>query len=125
MSYSTPRQGRPGLQSPSALRRIPQLSITVFLLALLLALLPTQVNGIKFKLQADRYPTTKCIWNAAHEHALVVVTANVGPGASQRVDIEIVDSTPRRNVYLSKRGIDGETRLAVTSHAEGDVGVCF
>lgn len=46
-------------------------------------------------------------------------------GASQRVDIEIVDSSPRRNVYLSKRGVSGETRLAVTSHADGDIGVCF
>jgi hypothetical protein len=46
-------------------------------------------------------------------------------GASQRVDIEIVDSSPRRNVYLSKRDVNGEARLAVTAHAEGDVGVCF
>ena len=46
-------------------------------------------------------------------------------GAFQRIDIEIVDSSPRRNVYLSKRGVTGETRLAVTSHADGDVGVCF
>jgi hypothetical protein len=41
------------------------------------------------------------------------------------MDVEIVDSSPRRNVYLSKRNITGETRLAVTAHAEGDVGVCF
>lgn len=95
------------------------------LVALFLVFAPHPASAIKFKLQADRYPTTKCIWNAAHDHSLVVVTANVGPGVSQRVDVEIVDSTPRRNVYLSKRGINGETRLAVTSHAEGDIGVCF
>jgi len=82
-------------------------------------------SAIKFKLVAERYPQPKCIWNTAHENALVVVTANVGPGAFQRIDIEIVDSSPRRNVYLSKRGVTGETRLAVTSHADGDVGVCF
>ena len=41
------------------------------------------------------------------------------------MDIEIVDSTSRRNVYLSKRNVNGETRMAVTSHAEGDIGVCF
>ncbi len=41
------------------------------------------------------------------------------------MNVEIVDSSPRRNVYLSKLNITGETRLAVTAHAEGDVGVCF
>ncbi|KAJ7823633.1 hypothetical protein B0H14DRAFT_2826350 [Mycena olivaceomarginata] len=34
-----------------------------------------------------------------------------------RVDIEIIDSSPEKRVYLSKRDIKGETRLAV--------GVCF
>jgi len=58
-------------------------------------------------------------------HALVIVTANVGPGPNQRIDIEIIDSTPQRNVYLSKKDINGETRLAVTAHAEEEVGVCF
>lgn len=60
-----------------------------------------------------------------HPNQLVIVTANVGPGANQRVDIEIVDSSPQKNVYLSKKGIKEETRLAVTAHAEGEVGVCF
>lgn len=106
-------------------RQFPRISLTLILLTIFLCFAPHPATAIKFKLPADRYPQTKCIWNAAHEHSLVVVTANVGPGASQRVDVEIVDSTPRRNVYLSKRGIEGETRLAVTSHAEGDIGVCF
>ena len=42
----------------------------------------------------------------------------------RQVDAEIIDSTPHRNVYLSKRDIKGETRLAVTAHGEGEVGVC-
>jgi len=71
------------------------------------------------------YPPSKCIWNAAHTNALVIVTANVGPGENQRVDVEIIDSSPQKNVYLSKRGIKAETRLAITTHAEGEVGVCF
>lgn len=58
-------------------------------------------------------------------NALVIVTANVGPGQGQRVDVEIIDSSPQKNVYLHKKGINGETRLAVTSHSEGEVGVCF
>jgi len=87
--------------------------------------LPTQVTSIKFNLPASRYPAAKCIWNTAHTNALVIVTANVGPGNSQRVDVEIIDSSPQRNVYLSKRGIDGEARLAITTHEEGEVGVCL
>ena len=58
-------------------------------------------------------------------NVLVIVTANVGHGPSQRTDIEIVDSSPNRNVYLSKRNIKGETRLAITTHADGEVGVCL
>jgi hypothetical protein len=58
-------------------------------------------------------------------NALVIVTANVSPGPGQRIDIEIVDSSPQKNVYLHKKNINSETRLAITSHAEGEVGVCF
>ena len=83
------------------------------------------VSAIKFNLPAFRYPPQKCIWNAAHTNALVIVTANVGPGTNQRTDIEIVDSSPQKNVYLSKKGIKAETRLAITTHAEGEVGVCL
>jgi len=41
------------------------------------------------------------------------------------VDVEIRDREGDGNVYLSKKDIKAETRLAVTAHAEGDVGVCF
>ncbi|KZT25654.1 hypothetical protein NEOLEDRAFT_1156109 [Neolentinus lepideus HHB14362 ss-1] len=95
------------------------------LLSLVILLLATPTFAIKFTLPSYRYPPAKCIWDTVHDNALVIVTANVGPGANQRVDVEIVDNSPQRNVYLSKKGIDGETRLAVTAHAEGDVGVCF
>ena len=83
------------------------------------------VSAIKFNLPAYQYPPSKCIWNAAHTNSLVIVTANVGPGENQRVDVSILDSSEKRNVYLSKRGIKGETRLAITTHADGEVGVCF
>lgn len=94
------------------------------LFALLLSLFET-TTAIKFNLPAFRYPPQKCIWNTAHTNALVIVTANVGAGTNQRTDIEIVDSSPQQNVYLSKRGIKGETRLAITTHSEGEVGVCL
>ncbi|KAF9010100.1 emp24/gp25L/p24 family/GOLD-domain-containing protein [Cyathus striatus] len=93
------------------------------LLSFLFLALPTY--AIKFSLPAYRYPPAKCVWNAAHPNALVIVTANVGPGSNQRVDVEIVDSSSKRNVYLSKKGIKGESRLAVTTHSEGEVGVCL
>jgi hypothetical protein len=67
----------------------------------------------------------KCIWNTAHTNALVIVTAHVSPGEGQQTDVEIVDSSPEKRVYLSKKNIKGETRLAITTHAEGEVGVCF
>lgn len=95
------------------------------IVVIFLFLQPQSANAIKFTLPAYRYPPAKCIWNPAHPNALVIVTANVGPGGGQRVDVEIVDSSPQKNVYLSKRGINGETRLAITTHVDGEVGVCF
>lgn len=104
----------------------PLSSLPLLLLLLLLLTSPLPTHAIKFSLPASRsHVPGKCIWNTAHPNALVIVTANVGPGAGQRVDVEIVDSSPEKNIYLSKRGINGETRLAVTAHAEGEVGVCF
>jgi p24 family protein delta-1 len=97
---------------------------TLLLTTLLLLFAP--VHAIKFEIQAHRYPPSKCIWNSAHRGALVIVTANVGPGEGQRLDIEIVDSGAEKNVYLRKRAIEGEARFAITAHSEdGDVGVCF
>jgi len=60
-----------------------------------------------------------------HDNTLVIVTANIGPGPNQRTDVEIIDSSPQQNVYLRKKGIKAETRLAITTHSEGEVGVCF
>ena len=73
----------------------------MFPTALYLILLPFS-TAIKFALPPAKIPAEKCIWNAAHPHALVIVTANVGPGPSQRIDIDTIDSTPQRNVYLSR-----------------------
>jgi hypothetical protein len=100
-------------------------------LLLLFLLLLSPTTAIKFVLQSYRYAPAKCIWNTAHTNALVIVTANISPGplkesrGDQRVDVEIIDSSPEKRVYLSKRDIQGETRLAITTHAEGELGVCF
>ena len=83
-----------------------------------------RANAIKFELIASPYPEEMCIWNAAHGGDLIIVTANVGPGNDQRVDVEIKEREGG-NVYLNKKNIRGETRLAVTAHREDDVGVCF
>lgn len=107
---------------PASIRSLlPSLLLTAFLL-----LWSPPAHALKFEIEATRYPAAKCIWNAAHSGALVIVTANVGPGEGQRLDIEIVDSGPEKNVYLSKRGINGEARFAVTAHSDdADVGVCL
>lgn len=41
------------------------------------------------------------------------------------MDLEIVDGSVHRNVYQSKKGITGETRIAITTHNDADLGVCF
>jgi hypothetical protein len=98
---------------------------------LLLATLFCHSLAIKFRLPALRLPGPKCISNPVHDGELVIVSVIVdsedksAAAEQQRVDIEVVDSSPKRNVYLSKKGIQGEKRFAVTSHAEGDVLVCF
>ena len=56
----------------------------------------------------------KCIWNIPDPFTLVIITTNVSPGPSQCIDIDIIDSTPQRSVYLSKKDINAETRFAVT-----------
>lgn len=60
------------------------------------------------------------------------MTANVSPGTSapnggqlDRIDVEIIDGSQKSNVYLAKKNIKGETRLAVTTHEMAEVGVCF
>ncbi|KAG1867730.1 hypothetical protein F4604DRAFT_2021354 [Suillus subluteus] len=87
--------------------------ITMLFLLAFFAFIAPFTHAIKFALPAARLPIPKCIWNAAHTYALVIITANVGPRAHQWVDIKILDSTPHRNVYLSKRNIKDETRLAL------------
>jgi len=92
------------------------------LLALLSCVL--HVNAVKFELPASTYPEPMCIWNAAHKGELIIVTAIIASGNDQRVDVEIKEREGG-NVYLNKKHIDGETRLAVTAQREDDVGVCF
>lgn len=86
---------------------------------------PPLVKAVKFELVAQRDPQPLCIWNFASSHSLVIVTANVPAEPGQRVDIDIIDGSERGNVYLSKRDIKGETRLAITTHESADVGVCL
>ena len=113
---------------PTRRKLAPPRTHLFIILAFLVTLLslPAPSYAVKFELPASYYPTPKCIWNYAHKNALIVITANVGPGKSQRVDVEVRDREGGPgNIYLSKRDIKGETRLAVTAHADGDVGVCF
>jgi len=83
------------------------------------------VKAVKFIIPAAHAPVQKCIWNYAMSDTLVVITANVETGSGQRVDMEVMDGSAHRNVYQNKRGLSGETRMAITTHADADLGVCF
>ncbi|PWN53317.1 endoplasmic reticulum vesicle protein 25 [Violaceomyces palustris] len=100
------------------------------LLPLSLLLLLPLASAIKFDLAASSSPRQKCIWNYALSDSLVVITVNnvplsSGPRGEQRLDIEVVDGSQHNNVYLSKKNIKGETRLAINTHSHADLGVCF
>ncbi|TYJ54059.1 endoplasmic reticulum vesicle protein 25 [Cryptococcus floricola] len=97
-------------------------------LFLFLTSLLTAVSALKFDITADKDPKpkwSKSIWNFAASHSLVIVTANVPSEPDQRVDIEILDGSTHGNVYLNKKDIKGESRLAVTTHENADVGICL
>ncbi|EPQ26960.1 uncharacterized protein PFL1_05595 [Pseudozyma flocculosa PF-1] len=105
-----------------------RLSLSVGLTAL--SLLALAAHAIKFDLPASTSPANKCIWNYALADTLVVITANTVPAEGfsaddMRLDIEVVDGSKHNNIYLSKKNIRGETRLAINTHSHADLGVCF
>lgn len=97
-----------------------------------LLLLATATQAIKFDLEASSSPHIKCIWNYALSDSLVIITINTAiPNGSsskdendQRVDVEIVDGSKHNNIYLSKKNIRKETRMAINTHSHADLGVC-
>lgn len=99
------------------------------LLAATLALLvlPSFVSAVKFSLTAHHNPKPKCLWNYAMSDTLVVISVSspVTGNDLQRLDMEVVDGSSSRNTYQAKRGLKGETRMAITTHADADLGVCF
>lgn len=56
---------------------------------------------------------------------LVVISTNIEKGHDQRVDMEVIDGSVHRNVYQTKKNLQGETRIAITTHNDADLGVCF
>ncbi|KAE8266617.1 hypothetical protein A4X09_0g5730 [Tilletia walkeri] len=115
-------------------------SLFLVLLSLQVLLLPSTANAIKFELPAHHSSHQKCIWNYALSDTLVVVTINAVPSTSpdaltttapsdkdalMQLDIEIVDGSHHNNVYLSKKNILGETRMAINTHSHADLGVCL
>lgn len=96
------------------------------LLLPLLCLLPLGVSAVKFSLPASHNPTQKCLWNYAMSDTLVVISVSAPlAGTLQRLDMEVVDGSASRNTYQAKKGLKGETRMAITTHADADLGVCF
>ncbi|GAA5912589.1 hypothetical protein JCM5296_000743 [Sporobolomyces johnsonii] len=99
---------------------------TSFSFLAVLALLLPLVSAVKFSLQAGHNPPQKCLWNYAMSDTLVVISVSAPmAGSMQRLDMEVVDGSASRNTYQSKRGLKGETRMAITTHADADLGVCF
>ncbi|KAI3629060.1 hypothetical protein CBS9595_000132 [Malassezia furfur] len=85
--------------------------------------------AIKFELHASKNPTPLCIWNYALEDTLAIISINVVPrdartAADQSIEVKVVDRT-HHNVYLSKKGLTDETRLAINTHHDADLGVCI
>lgn len=114
---------------PTARRRrdaSPAGLLAAFVAVVALCCLPA-ASAVKFSLTAHHNPTPKCLWNYAMADTLVVisVSAPIQGNNMQRLDMEVVDGSKSRNTYQSKRGLKGETRMAVTTHADADLGVCF
>lgn len=102
--------------------------VTAFVLGLLV-LLADDAHAIKFELESARNAKPFCIWNYAMADTLAIISINVVPreeftAAEQSVDVKVVDRT-HHNVYLSKKGMEGETRLAINTHYDADLGVCI
>lgn len=87
------------------------------------------VQAIKFELPSSKHPVPFCVWNYAMQDTLAVISINVIPrdprtAGDQSIDVKIVDRT-HHNVYLSKKGMQDETRLAINTHHNADLGVCI
>jgi hypothetical protein len=92
--------------------------------------LPLVVSAVKFELVASHAPVQKCLWNYAMSDTLVIISVSAPPSSGgsdnhQRLDMEVVDGSGSRNTYQAKKGVKGETRMAITTHADADLGVCF
>lgn len=97
--------------------------------ACVLVLLLPPATALKFELEATSNPKPFCIWNYALADTLAIISINVVPrdehtASDQSVDVKIVDRT-HHNIYLSKRHMEGETRLAINTHHNADLGVCL
>ncbi|KAH9807901.1 emp24/gp25L/p24 family/GOLD-domain-containing protein [Melampsora americana] len=97
----------------------------LWMICFLMSLIVYEVKGIKFDLTAEFTPTPRCIWYYAMADTLVVISTNIESGEDQSMDLEIIDGSVHRNVYQAKKGINGETRIAITTHNDADLGVCF
>lgn len=69
------------------------------------------------------------MWNYALADTLGIISINVVPRASntedkQNIEVRIIDRA-HHNVYLNKKGLKGETRLAINTHHNADLGVCL
>lgn len=102
---------------------------SVSLWALALLVLCATVHAIKFELESSRHPKPLCIWNYALADTLAIISINVVPrdertAADQSINVKVIDRT-HHNIYLNKMNLVGETRLAINTHHDADLGVCI
>ncbi|PKI84828.1 vesicle coat component [Malassezia vespertilionis] len=98
-------------------------------LVLALGALCASVCAIKFEIESSKHPTPFCLWNYALQDTLAIVSISVVPrdvrtADDQSIEVMVVDKV-HHNVYLHKKGLQDETRLAINTHHDADLGVCI
>ncbi|WFD26637.1 vesicle coat component [Malassezia nana] len=101
----------------------------IALLWALALVLCASVQAIKFEIESSRSPKPLCIWNYALADTLAIISINVVPrdertASDQSINVKVVDRT-HHNIYLNKMNLSGETRLAINTHHDADLGVCI
>lgn len=115
----------------SVSRSVAQMLLIYIIVCICLTTSPTR--AIKFDIEAKPQGQVKCIWNYALSDTLVIVTVNPqksdqsahGQPDDQIIDVEVVDGSKHNNIYLSKRNLKAETRMAINTHSHADLGVCI
>ncbi|KAL7749624.1 vesicle coat component [Sorochytrium milnesiophthora] len=100
------------------------------LLALLLALAAVCVHAVKFELPAMPAGTDaankRCLSMYINKDTFVRGKYNIGDGANQQVDVEVMDASPHVNQYFAKKDlVSGDGKFVFTTQEFAMVSFCF